>query len=318
MLYRRLGGTDLDVSVICLGPMRAAAKHPGDDEKSRAGEAALRAALDAGVNFIHSSYEYGTRWMIKRVLADHPRRGELHHVIKVPVPDFEDGDHYDSAKFRLRIEEALADLCTERIDVLQWMWRSDPMSDERRLPLLTKILDDVVDTFEQMRDEGKVGYLMTFPYTVPCARAAMETGRFAGIIAYYNLVEMEMADLFGDLEQSGKGSIAIRPLYQGILTDNRTDQQSLPEGDRCAGERFAPDFAKRQKIAEAFGEEIGDSMTSFAVRFALAAPVVASVVVGLNTPEQIAGIVKALEGSFPSAATVEKAQELWRGGFGLG
>ena len=106
MKYRRLGGTDLDVSVICLGPMRAAAKEPGNDEKSRLGEAALRAALDAGVNFIHSSYEYGTRWMMNRVLADHPKRSELHHVIKLPVPDFADGDRFDAGKFRLRVEEA--------------------------------------------------------------------------------------------------------------------------------------------------------------------------------------------------------------------
>ena len=44
MKYRRLAGTDIDVSVICLGPMRAAAREPKNDEKSKAGEEALRAA----------------------------------------------------------------------------------------------------------------------------------------------------------------------------------------------------------------------------------------------------------------------------------
>ncbi len=157
MRYRKLGGTDLEVSAICMGPMRAAAKAPGDDEKSRAGERAMRAALDAGVNFVHSSYEYGTRWMMARVLKDHPRRSDLHHVIKIPVPDFKDGDRFDPAKFRTRVEEALSELHAERISVLQWMWRSDPNSDERRVPLLGAILDDVAATFERMRDEGPVG-----------------------------------------------------------------------------------------------------------------------------------------------------------------
>ncbi|HYL81784.1 MAG TPA: aldo/keto reductase, partial [Candidatus Acidoferrum sp.] len=221
MEYRRLGGTDLKVSVVCLGPMRAAAKEPGDDEKSRAGERALRRALELGVNFLHSSYEYGTRWMMGRVLQDYPKRADLHHVIKVPVPDFTDGDRFDAAKFRGRVEEALRELHAERIAVLQWMWRSDPNSDERRLPLLGRIADDVAAAFAKMRDEGKVGYLFTFPYTVACAEAAMATGKFGGLLAYYNLVEMEMADLFGRLEQRGMGFIAIRPLYEGLLTDER-------------------------------------------------------------------------------------------------
>jgi aryl-alcohol dehydrogenase-like predicted oxidoreductase len=195
------------------------------------------------------------------------------------------------------------------------MWRSEPNSDERRVPLLGSILDDVVATFERMRDEGKVGYLMTFPYTVACALSAVETGRFAGVIAFYNLAEMEMADLFGDLEERSMGFVAIRPLYQGILTTERADRESLSEGDRLAGEKFAPDFAKRAGIAGAFRDEIEGSsggMTGFAIRFALAAPVVASVVVGLNTPEQVEGIVAAADGDLPSMETVAKAQELWR------
>ena len=318
MKYRRLGGTDLDVSVICLGPMRAAAQEPGDDEKSRAGERALRRALDAGVTFLHSSYEYGTRWMMARVLADYPTRADLHHVIKLPVPDSEDGDRFDAGKFRLRVEEALRELHADRISVLQWMWRSDPNEDERRLPLLARIIDDVVETFQKMRDEGKVGYLMTFPYTVPCARAAIETGKVSGIIAYYNLVDMEMADLFEDLEQRGMGFIAIRPLHGGILTDERADQAHLAEGDRFADAQNAPDFARRRKIAKAFRQEMGGSMTRFAIRFTLAAPIVASVVVGLNTVEQVDGILAAVEGDFPSMKTVKKAQGLWRSGFGVG
>jgi aryl-alcohol dehydrogenase-like predicted oxidoreductase len=311
MKYRRLGGTDLDVSVICLGPMRAAAKNPGDDDKSKAGELALRKALDEGVNFIHSSYEYGTRWMMSRVLKDHPLKGELHHVIKVPVPDFEDGNRFDAGKFRLRIEEALVDLHAERIDVIQWMWRSTPNTDERRVPMVARIMDDVMAAFEQMRNEGKAGYLMTFPYTVACARAAIDMGKLAGLIAYYNVIEMEMAEFFAELKDRNMGFIAIRPLYQGILTDERADRESLRPDDRLADAQHADDFARRAKVAEVFQEEIGNSMTSFAVRFALAHPLVASVVVGINTPEQAAGMVAAADEEPLPIETVQKARELW-------
>lgn len=316
MKYRRLGGTDLDVSVICLGPMRAAAKEAGDDPKSKAGEAAMRAALDAGVNFLHSSYEYDTRWMMERVLRNHPKRHDVHHVIKVPVPDFKDGGRFDAAKFRRRVEEALKDLHAERIAVLQWMWRSEPNEDKLRLPMLPAILDDVWETFGKMKAEGKVGHLMTFPYTVPCAKAAMETGRFAGIIAYYNPIEMEMAELFPDLDLRDMGFLSIRPLYEGILTDGR-DPARMAADDRFADAEYARDLAKRARIAEAFAAEIGDSMTGFAIRFALASPLVASVIVGLNSPAQTEGIVAAIDKDFPDPAIVGKAYDLWKSGFGL-
>ena len=314
MKYRRLGGTDLDVSVICFGPMRSAAKEAGDDDISRAGERAMRMTIDAGVNFIHSSYEYGTRWMMERVLRDHPKRHDLIHVIKVPVPDFKDGERFDGAKFRLRVEEALRDLHAERIDVLQWLWRSDPNEDHRRLPLFDAVLDQTMEVFGRLSDEGKAGYMMPFPYTVPCARAAVESGRFAGLVAYYNPIEMEMADLFGEMEKRGQGFVSIRPLYQGILTDERADQASLGEGDRFRDAKYADDFAKRARVAREFAAEIGGSMTGFALRFTLAHPIVASVVVGLNSPEQVEGAIAAVEGDFPSVDTVARAQDLWREG----
>ena len=117
MDYRRIAGTDLDVSVLCFGPMRSATRTQEDNDVSRAGARALRAALDAGVNFLHSSYEYGTRWMMTNVLRDHPQRTTIHHVIKLPVPDWDD-EGFDEAKFRRRVEDALNELVTDRIAVL--------------------------------------------------------------------------------------------------------------------------------------------------------------------------------------------------------
>lgn len=311
MDYRRLVGTDLDVSVLCFGPMRAANKQGTEDEQSRAGGRALAAALDGGINFVHSSYEYGVRWMMNRVLRDHPKRHDIHHVIKVPVPDFADGDRFDAGKFRARVEEALRDLAAERIAVLQWMWRSDPNEDSRRVPLLPAIIDGVAETFEAMRQEGKVGYLMTFPYTVAAGQAALDTGRFSGLIAYYNPLEMEMAALFPEMERRGMGFLAIRPLYQGILTDARPDYDAVPAGHSLKTPENIPLFAGRQAVARAFAAEIGDSMTGFALRFPLFAPHVASVIVGLNTEGQVQDAIRQMDGIEPRPDLVERAARLW-------
>lgn len=316
MDYRRLAGTDLDVSVICFGPMRSAAKQPGEDPRSAAGERALRAAIDAGVNFIHSSYEYGVRWMMTRVLQDHPRRHDLHHVIKVPVPDWDDDGRFDAARMRQRVEEALRELCTDRIAVLQWMWRTRPNEDAPRLAVLPGILDDVTACFEQLRDEGKAGHLWTFPYTVPTGRAALESGRFSGLIAFYNPIEMEMAELFPALEARGMGFLCIRPLLEGVLTDKRQGLDALPAGDRLADGKYRETFGKRAAVARAFADEIGDGgMTRFAMRFPLLSPLCASVIVGLNTEEQVHEVAGMVDGVAPSPELVDRAVALWQNDF---
>lgn len=315
MDYRRLQGTDLDVSVLCFGPMRAAAKEPGTDPRSSAGARALAAALDAGINFVHSSYEYEVRWMMNGVLKDHPKRHDIHHIIKVPAPDFEDGGRFDATKFRLRIDEALRELATERIAVVQWLWRAKPNEDEQRLPMLPLLLEDVMEVFEALREEGKVGWIMPFPYTVPCARAALETGRFSGLVAYYNPLEMEMAYLFSELERRGQGFLAIRPLYQGVLTDRRPDQESLSAGDRLRDPEHAPLFARRTAVAKEFASETRGSMTRFALRFPLFSPIVASVIVGLNNEEQVSEAVAMMDNVEPRPDLVERAKRLSESGF---
>ena len=54
-------------------------------------------------------------------------------------------------------------LRTERIHILQYMWRIATGSDEEPLSMMRRIIDDVVAAYEQLRSAGKVGYLMTFP-----------------------------------------------------------------------------------------------------------------------------------------------------------
>ncbi len=317
MDFRRLAGTDLNVSVLCFGPMRAAAKTPGADPRSQAGARALAAALDAGVNFVHSSYEYDTRWMMNGVLKDHPKRHDIHHVIKLPVPDWKDENRFDAVKFRLRVEEALRDLSAERIAVLQWMWRTDPNDDEHRIALLPKIIDEVSATFEKMRDVGKVGHLFNFPYTTQAAKAAMETNAFSGTIAFYNPIEMEMQPLFTEMSEKDMGFLCIRPLYQGILTDGREILDDLPDGHHLKKPENAAEFAKRQVMAQVFANEINGSMTRFALRFPLFSERIASVITGLNTEAQVLQAVSYLDGIKPQPEVTEKALQLWQSGFNL-
>ena len=304
MQLRRFGTTDLKVSPICFGPMRFAAKDGTDDDASRAGRCAMERALERGVNFIHSSYEYGTRWSMSKVLAVHPRRHDIHHVIKVPVPDFDDEGRFDAAKFRLRVEEALTDLHTDRIAVLQHLQRAQPNSDEMRLPDVAAVDEPLREVFETLRAEGKVGFLTTFPYTPGLAEAALATGTFSGLVAYYNAIELEMARFFPALEQSGGGFLCIRPFLAGLLTDRRADRDALPAGDRMRDPSWDAAYQRLAALRERLQPA---SVTAFAIQFALAHPIVASLIVGLNTVEQVDEVIDAAEQPAPRSVFDEAA-----------
>jgi aryl-alcohol dehydrogenase-like predicted oxidoreductase len=311
MKYRQFGNTDLHVSEICFGPMRFSAKEPGDDDQSSTGKRALERALERGVNFIHSSYEYRTRWAVGQILKDHPQRHNLRHIIKVPVPDFDDGGVFDAAKFRLRVEEALRDLHADRIDVIQHLQRAQPNTDELRIPNIPDVHEPMIEIFEKLKEEGKVGYLTSFPYSPGFATEAMKTGNFSGMVAYYNSIEMEMAEFFEQMEAKGRGFFCIRPFMAGLLTDRRVDRSRLPEDDRFQNESWDAAYDRLETLQSALGEEM-TSPTAFAVKFALCHPIVASLIVGLNTPEQVDGVLDAADGNYPNLMAFEKALEIFR------
>jgi aryl-alcohol dehydrogenase-like predicted oxidoreductase len=311
MNYRRFGKTDLVVSEICFGPMRFSAKTPSTDVASQTGQKALARALERGVNFIHSSYEYGTRWAIGEVLKDHPKRHELHHIIKVPVPGFKDGDRFDPAAFRRIIEEALQDLHTDCIDVVQHLLRSDPNTDERRIPNISVVDGPLREVFEKLKNEGKVKHLATFPYTPGFARESLETGAFSGLVAFYNLIEMAMAEFFQQMEDQGQGFFCIRPLMAGLLTDRRSNRADLPEGDRFLDTEWDDPYRRLEQLDLVFSGEV-ESWTSFAVKFALCHPVVTSLIIGLNSPEQVDEVIDAADGKYPDRSDFDKALELFQ------
>jgi len=128
MRYRKLAGSNIEVSELCFGTMRYASKSGDLDETGRAGRRALEEAIDRGVNFVHSSYEYGTRWLTGQTLEKHPKRRELHHIIKVNVPDW-DEPGFSPEAFRNQVETALRELHTDRIAVVQHLQRGVPRSE---------------------------------------------------------------------------------------------------------------------------------------------------------------------------------------------
>ncbi|APX94013.1 hypothetical protein BWR19_14320 [Halomonas sp. 1513] len=328
MRYRRFGNTDLELSELCFGAMRftSTADHvtlPGErsqaeaEQQNREGRRALEAALDAGVNCIHSSGDYGTRWMLSEILARHTKRHDIHHVIKMTTPDYEEGQ-VDPRVLRDSVEEALRDLHTDRIAVVQHLQRGPHVpkveayaaeGDARRIGALPAILEPLVETFDALKREGKVGHFITFPHTMGYARAALDTDAYAGVAHFFNVIEPEALPILDRLAQEGRGFLAIRPLLQGMLTDKRVQREGLPADDLKHRAGWDSRYALLDKIRAHIGEPDG-GWTDFALKFALAHPAVTSLVVSANNERQVEAMLAACDGNYPERDLLDQVYAL--------
>lgn len=306
MEKRRIPGTQLEVSPICFGMMYGseARKDP------RLKKEALLRGLESGINFVHSCMEYGTWPILAEVLDDWPERRQLVHAIKMILPEDEDENRFHPDKFRRRVDDHLVALRTDRIDILQYQWRVAPGTAIRPLDLFRRVIDDVVATFESLRDEGKAGYLMVFP-NASCKMEIIETGHFSGMIAVCNLARMDFGALYTELERRNMGLLGFSPLQGGSLTDRHGSHPVGETGDRRSGSSYDAEYKKRERIVAYFGDEIGPSMTSFALRALLSTPVMGSLIAGMSTADQVDEIVSAVEQPALAPDVFARAVELW-------
>lgn len=326
MENRKFGNTELLVSPICYGTMRYASNTGEMDETSRNGKRTLEEAIERGVNFIHSSYEYGTRWLTSQVLKNNPKRHDLHHIIKVNVPDWQD-KQFSPEKFRFQIEEALQDLHTDRIAVVQHLQRGalsneigyNEEGESYRLQEFDSVTEALLEEFDKLKDQGKVGYAVSFPYTVGFAKRVIASGAFSGIAAYFNCLETEMLEVFSLMQDRGMGFIGIRPLAGGLLVNNRVNRWDISEYDRmCSGE-WDRLYAHLDELRRDLPEEPRD-WSEFALRFSVSDPLVTSTVVGINTREQLESALRAAEAPPVAQEVIDKAHavnQYYRSTYGI-
>lgn len=310
MEYRKLAGTDLELSVLTFGTIWFAAAPNRPDVDTEEGKKALHLALDSGVNCIHTSYEYQTRHVVSEVLSERKDAKELKHIIKVPDPDRAKTDNvFKPEYFRKLVEDALQELNADRIDLLQWIIRDCTESDVKAsLEKFHAYKDDVRAIFEKLRDEGKVGYLGNFVYTDEYADEATASGYLDSLLCYYNAWDTTILPAIEKLANRNMGAVVLRPFHGGMLTSKRANRNALPEGDKFLKGKGIKKLENRDKLFEEAGLEVKD-LTSFALKFVLACPSIASIITGMNTPDQVKGVLSAIDGEYPSMDVVRRTHE---------
>ncbi len=285
MEYRKLGGTNIEVSVYSLGCWPFAGGVVWGEQDDNDSIAAVAAALDAGITCFDTaeSYESGRS---ERVLGKALGARRPNNVIATKVAP----NHLVPADLVAACERSLVNLGTDYIDLYQIHWPNHDVP-----------LAETVRALEDLKSSGKVRAIGVSNFGVQdLADMAALTECASNQIPYsllWRVIECEIAPI---CMANNVGIICYTPLSQGLLTGRYKSAAEVPVGlartrhyssDRplakhgepgCETEVFEA-IAKIQLIAD----EIGKPMASVALAWLRQQPGVATLLIGARSRAEV-------------------------------
>ena len=259
-------------------------------------ETILRAALDAGINYIDTSIDYGlSEERIGRYIAH--RRDNYYLASKCgclvgaqPAPRGERSPHIFSRENVIAgVEQSLRRMKTDYLDVVQFH-----ISPSRQ----TLEENGALDALLQLQAAGKVRFI-GMSGTLPNLRDHIAMGIFDVFQVPYSAVEREHEDVISRAAEAGAGIVIRGGAAKGAPS---TEKQTGLQWDRW----------KRAQL-----DDLLDGMTSveFVLRFTFSHPHMHTTIVGTVNPAHLQANLAALEkGPLPSDVYVEAKRRLGAAG----
>jgi len=324
MLKREIGPQGIRASVVAFGAWAIGGWKWGGSDVD-ASVAAVRASLDAGVDFIDTAAVYGfglSEEIVGKAIDGRVREDiilatkcGLRWDMETPTLHAEsEGKRIfrtlDADSIRWEVRESLKRLGTDYIDLYQTHW-PDPVTD----------IAEVVDTLEQLQNEGLIRAWGLCNETSEQLAAAAGLGRLATDQERYSMLDREQdsANLPVCLEHD-IGFLCYSPIAQGLLTGNIDAKRQFAESDlRHGNPRFAPPVldAIMAVLApvKALARDRDVSVEQLVLAWTLEQPGVSHVLVGTRDVEQAAS--NALAGSVEldedEMGIVSQAANAWPG-----
>lgn len=314
MQTRRLGDSDLDITPLGFGAWAigggdwAFGWGPQDDRDSIA---AIREALDLGVNWIDTAPVYGlgrSEEVVAKALAGVSRRPLVFTKCgRVWDERREIGKRLAAASVRAECEASLRRLRVERIDLYQIHW---PEPDE-----------DVEEGWAEcarLKDEGKVRWIGVSNFSVAQLERARRIAPVTSLQPPYSMLRRDAeADVLPFCAAHGIGVLAYSPMASGLLTGAWTKERhaALPADDwrRAKNPLFQePRFSRALRVVDVLrgiAAAHGATPGAVALAWALANPAVTAAIVGARRPGQFADLVPAagLRLTAANSAAIENA-----------
>lgn len=290
MRYRELGRTGWNVSEVSFGAWAIGGEWGTvDDDDSLA---ALRRAIDLGVNFIDTADVYGdgrSERLVGQIVKETSDRIYVATKAGRRLPE-QTVDGYSRENLTAWIERSLTNLGVETIDLLQLHC---PPTDLYYTPEVFGILDDLVA-------EGKLRHYGVSVEKVEQALKAIEYPNVQTVQIIFNMFRQRPAELFfGQCLKRKVGILARVPLASGMLTGKFGKDTTFEERDHRNYNRHGEAFDKGETFSGVdyetglkAVEELdslcpeGMSMTQFALKWILMHDAVTCAIPGAKTTSQ--------------------------------
>lgn len=296
---RKLGNSDLEITPLGVGAwaIGGGGWEFGWGEQDDADSiAAIRAALDAGINWIDTAAVYGLGHSEEVVAKALEGVGKKPYVFtKCERRWGADRKIFPSLKadsIRQECEDSLRRLKVEQIDLYQVHW---PQPDED--------IEEGWTELAKLKEQGKIRWIGVSNFNVEQLKRAMKIAPVTSLQPQYSLLTRDIEkETLPFARQNNIGVIVYSPMRAGLLTGKMSRERALglPADDwRSRNADFKEPKLSRnlelvemlKQIAAAHGRTPGE----VALAWVLHNPAVTAAIVGLRRADQVNGTVGALD-----------------------
>jgi aryl-alcohol dehydrogenase-like predicted oxidoreductase len=282
---RKIGS--LDVSVVGVG----CNNFGGRIDETRTKEV-IDAALDRGINFFDTADMYAngrSEELIGRFLVDGGHRSDVIIATKFGNEMEGQGRGARPEYVRLTLNASLKRLHTDYIDLYQL-----------HLPDPDVPIAETLGALDELVKAGKVREIGCSNFSVQQIREAQaeaekhaSSARFVSVQNEYSLLHREPEEgVLDECERQGIAFLPFFPLKSGLLTGKYRKGGPIPEGTRVAKyERYrsllTDENIDKVEALIKFAESRGHTILELAISWLLARRVVASVIAGATSANQV-------------------------------
>jgi aryl-alcohol dehydrogenase-like predicted oxidoreductase len=286
MNLRKLGSSDIEVSEISLGSWLT---YSGGVEREQA-EACVKAAFEAGINFIDTANVYGrgaSETLLGEVLSGYERSSYV-LATKVYFEMSKTDRGLSAEQVHKQIDASLERLQTDYVDLYQCHRYDEDTPLEETMTALTEVVRS-----------GKARHIGFSEWPVERIDESLALGDVERWISsqpqYSMLWRAPEAEVIPLCEHEGISQIVWSPLAQGVLTGKYRPGEPPPADSRAASESMngfinqlvEPRVLEVVQRLRPIAEQAGLSMPQLALAWVLRQPNVASAIVGASRPEQV-------------------------------